>query len=151
MTQFIHHELHGIKHQTGNGLAILQMAFNDFVNIFAINVGIPNALWINDQHRAFRATVKATRRIDARLAIFVQTEFFSTLFGVIAQSLRIKASATGLTGLTLIDLLFYRGWLSLRFSQLRDLWTPLLSLDGKARPPLLPPRDPWMWRRQNYE
>ena len=102
MTQFIHHELHRIKHQTDNGLAILQVAFNDFVNIFAINVGIPNALWINDQHRAFRATVKATRRIDARLAIFVQTKFFGTLFGVIAQSLRIEVRATSRTGLTLI-------------------------------------------------
>ena len=72
-----------------------QVLFNDFVDVFAVDVAVPGAFRIDDDDRPLGAAVEATGRIDTHLPGAGQTEFLAALFGIVAHRLGIETLAAG--------------------------------------------------------
>lgn len=84
----------GSNLQAFNNPAIDQMLFDDLVNIFPIDIGIPDSLGVHDDHRSLLTTVETSRRIDPHSALAGESKRLGSLLGIIAHGLRIKALAT---------------------------------------------------------
>ena len=57
---------------------------DDLVDVFLVDVGIPDFLGINDHHRTFVTAVQTSRHIDTHFARTIEREFLDFGFGVIA-------------------------------------------------------------------
>jgi len=69
---------------------VYQMFFDDFIDIFLIDIGVPDVIWVDHGDRSFAATIQATGDIHPdRAFAFGYTQFFGALFGVISHCLRI--------------------------------------------------------------
>src|SRR5690606_21655516 len=88
--------------ETFDGLAVLEMGFNDFVDIFLVDEGVPDSLRIHHHDRALVAAVKAAGTIDAHLAFAVQLERLDLVLGVSADLLDAVIGTTGFAVLALV-------------------------------------------------
>src|SRR5690606_28090763 len=92
-------------HQAIDRLAADEVRVDDFVYVALIEVGVPDSLRIDDEHRAFLAAIQASRLVDANLAGACQPELLDTLLGVFLHGLGIAIGATRPVGpgLTLVQ------------------------------------------------
>ena len=82
---------------------MLEMVRDDLVNVIAIDVGVPNSFWINDDTGSLRTAVEATRTVDPDPARTGETEFLDSPLGIVAHGLRIVVSAAGLAAFALVN------------------------------------------------
>jgi hypothetical protein len=61
------------RYQTLNHGSIFQVRLHDLVNIFQIDIGIPDCLGVDHGHRATGAAIQAARLVDAYLTNTGQT------------------------------------------------------------------------------
>ena len=73
---------------------VLQMLFNNLIDIFLIYIGIPDRFRVNSDHRAIRTAVQTASSINPYPALAGETQLPATLLGIIAQPLRTKALTT---------------------------------------------------------
>jgi hypothetical protein len=73
------------------------MPVDDLIDVLAINIGVPNPLGVNDQHRPLRTAVEAAGFINSHLPHTVDSQLFATVLGI---ALQILCAVTGTTGLT---------------------------------------------------
>ena len=73
---------------------VLQVLFNNLIDIFPIYIGIPDRFRVNSDHRALRTAVQTAGSINPHPALAGKAQFLATLLGIIAQLLRTKALAT---------------------------------------------------------
>ena len=73
--------------------ALDQVPIDDFIDIFAIDVGVPDLFRIDHDHGAKFTAVKAARGIDPDLPGARQAQLLDTLLGVIANLRRIALRA----------------------------------------------------------
>ena len=67
-----------------------QMLIDDFIHIFPIDIGIPDPLGVNDDHRPLFTAIEATGGIDADTTGTGNAECLAALFGVIPHGKGIK-------------------------------------------------------------
>jgi hypothetical protein len=67
-----------------------QVFLDDFIHIFPIDIGIPDPLGVNDDHRPLFTAIEATGGIDADTARTGNTECLAALFGIIPHGKGIK-------------------------------------------------------------
>jgi hypothetical protein len=90
--------------QALDNASILKMLLNDFVDVFLIHVCVPDIFRVNDNDRAFVATVEAACIVDAySLALAVKSKRFNAAFCIIAHGLRALVVAADCPIFTLID------------------------------------------------
>ena len=58
--------------QSFNYTAILQMLFNNFIDIFLIYIGVPNFFWINHYYRAIITTIKTASQINSYFTLAIK-------------------------------------------------------------------------------
>jgi len=93
----VRRELLVLNFKSIDDLPLLQVLFDDLIQIIIINIGVPRLFGVNHHHRTLLATVQTTGVIDAYLALATQAELFAALFYVIAGFL----CAALITGLAL--------------------------------------------------
>jgi hypothetical protein len=71
-----------------------EVLLQDLLHILPVNIGIPDALRIDCDHRTFRAPVHAARRIDANTARPRDAELLAAAFKVVTHRLRVALGAT---------------------------------------------------------
>jgi len=80
------------------------MGVDDFIDIFLVDIGIPSALRIDDDHRAFFAPLQASSLVDAHFAGAGQVELLDAFFRMFLGGLGTLVGAAGaLTGLALVE------------------------------------------------
>jgi len=80
-----------------------QVLFKDFVDIFTVNIGVPDTFRVNDDDWPFIAAIKTSRRVDPYTTLARKTQRLAALLGVIAHALRVKSLATGTPIGTVVD------------------------------------------------
>src|SRR5436190_13341028 len=78
------------------------MLLHDFVDVFLIDVGVPDFFGIHHHHRPFIATVEATRQIDANLSLARKFERLDLVLGVVAYLARAVIIAAIGAGIALV-------------------------------------------------
>jgi len=66
-------------------LSSINVPLNNLIDILLIHIAVPDRFGIDDQHRAFIATIQTAGAIDAN--IFPFGNRFALLFGIITQIL----------------------------------------------------------------
>ena len=89
--------------QALNHAAILNVFENDLVNVALIYVGVPNIIWIDDQHGALGTAVQTAGEVDAHLALAIQIQLLDAILGVAANALRVVLIATRAAVVALVD------------------------------------------------
>ncbi|MNN55901.1 hypothetical protein D3C81_1708040 [compost metagenome] len=74
--------------QTFNDLAADQMDVDDFIEVFIVDIGVPGALRIDHDDRAFFAAAEATGLIDADCATAAQAQFLDACLQVFLRGVR---------------------------------------------------------------
>jgi hypothetical protein len=69
------------------------MLVNDFIDVFLIDIGVPDAFGINHQYRSFLATVQAAGLVDADLARAIQVKRLDAALGMFLRGLRTAIGA----------------------------------------------------------
>lgn len=91
----------------------MEMFIDDLVDVFAINIAVPDFVGIDHEHRAEFAAVKATGRIDAHLALAGKPQLLDPGLGVLANFGGIAASAALFAAVALVgaekDVVFVKG------------------------------------------
>src|SRR5690606_3067930 len=80
-----------------DGLAVLEMGFDDFVDVFLVDEGVPDSFRIHDHDRALVAAIEAAGAVDAHLAFAGQLERLDPVLGVGPQIIGAVILATCLT------------------------------------------------------
>jgi hypothetical protein len=80
--------------QTLDHFAVLQMRFDDFINVVIVDIGVPNRLGIHHQHRPAGTPVQATGLVDTHAIDAVDTELFNLSFAMFPSGLRLMIRAT---------------------------------------------------------
>jgi len=75
---------------------------DDFVDVGLVDVGIPDSLWVDDDHRTFIATVHASGLVDPHLAFSLEAEFADAVLGIGAKFARAAVVAACLAVLALV-------------------------------------------------
>ncbi len=70
------------------------MLLQDLVDVLAVDVGVPYAIWINDKDRPFLATVHAAGGIDAYAIPTRKPQRLDPLLGIIPQGARVLLLTT---------------------------------------------------------
>ena len=70
------------------------MAVDDFINIGAVHIGVPNRLGIHHRHRATGAAVQTTGFVDAHLARAIVLGITDALLAAVKPGLRLVLRAT---------------------------------------------------------
>lgn len=83
--------------------AMHQVFFEDFVDIFPVDIGVPDTFRVNDDYRTFFTAVETSRRIDPYTALARKSQRLAALFGVITHGLRFKPLATCTAIRALVD------------------------------------------------
>ena len=89
--------------QALNHAAILNVFENDFVDVALVYVGVPNVIWIDDQHRPLGTTVQTAGEVDTHLALAIEIELLDAILGVAANTLRVVLIATRAAVVALVD------------------------------------------------
>ena len=89
--------------QALNDAAILNVLENNLVNVALIYVGVPNIIWVDDQHRALGTTIQTAGEVDAHLALAIQIQLLDAILGVTANALRVVLIATRAAVVALVD------------------------------------------------
>jgi hypothetical protein len=74
---------------------VQEVLFDNFVDVFPVSVVVPNPFGINNDDRAFLATIEAPSRIDAYAPLAGKTQRLDARLGVVAHGLRLMVRATG--------------------------------------------------------
>ena len=93
----------GLYSQPLDHPAMYQVFLQDFVDIFAVNVGVPDTFRIDDDYRSCITAVKTSRRVDPYTTLACNAKQLAALLGVIAHGLCFKSPATGAAIGALID------------------------------------------------
>jgi hypothetical protein len=83
--------------------AMHKVFLDDFVDIFPVNIGIPDTFRVDHDDRPFITAIKTPRRIDPYATLVRKAQRFALLLGVIAHGQRIKSLAAGTAIRTRID------------------------------------------------
>ena len=81
---------------------LLQMFADDFVDIFAVHIGVPGFFRINDQYRPELAAVQAASHVDAHAPGTRKSKRLDAALGVFAYFRRTVIVAARLAAITLI-------------------------------------------------
>src|SRR6056297_387931 len=73
------------QHQALDRLAADDVALDDFLEVVFVDVGVPDSIRIDDQHRPQFATVQAAGGVGARAAGAGQPQFLEAFLGPVAQ------------------------------------------------------------------
>jgi hypothetical protein len=68
--------------QALNHFAVLQMGFDDLVNVVLIHIGVPNRFWINHHDWTACAAIQAAGLIDTNAAMAMDTQLFNAGFAM---------------------------------------------------------------------
>jgi hypothetical protein len=80
--------------QTLDHFAVLQMRFDDFIDVVIVDIGVPNRLGIHHQHRAAGTPVQATSLVDTHAIDAIDAELFDLGFAMFPSGLRLVIRAT---------------------------------------------------------
>jgi len=80
-----------------------QVFLEDFVDIFPVNVGVPDTFGVNDDDRPFVTAIKTSRCVDSYTPLARKAQRLAALLGVITHGLRFKALAAGTAICALVD------------------------------------------------
>jgi hypothetical protein len=83
--------------------AMQQVLLDDFVDIFPIHVGVPDAFRVDDDYRPFLAAVKTSCRVDPDTPLVRKSQCLAALLGIVTHGLRIKALSTCAAIRALVD------------------------------------------------
>src|SRR3989338_8196081 len=90
--------------QAFNDAPVLQMLFDDLIEIPFILEGVPDAFRINHDDRAFVAAIHASGGVDADVVLAAgNTKFLDLVLDVVARHLRAVIAATIFAVLALIS------------------------------------------------
>src|SRR3569832_1720472 len=127
--------------QALDDLSADDMLVDDFIDVFRIDIGVPGALRINDQHRAFFAAIQAAGLVDPHLALAVQIEFLDAPLRMLLRRLGAARSAAGPAVIAFVDaekdVLLVKGLVGHCGIQLIRRALPPQRMPGKALP--------WEW------
>lgn len=85
--------LPGINHQSFYRLIVHQMGLDNLIDIIPVNIGIPDALRIDDHHRATQTAPQAAGLTNTYLTFAIQIALFDFLLHIIAHRLRVEIIA----------------------------------------------------------
>src|SRR5262249_6524286 len=74
--------------QSLDDAAVLDVLVNDLVDVFAVDVGVPDAFGINHHDGALFAAIHTSGRIDPALALARQPKLLDLALGVFADIVR---------------------------------------------------------------
>jgi len=89
--------------QAFDNFSVFQVGLDNFINIFLIDVGVPDFFRVDDDDWAFIATIKAAGIIDTDFSFAGQPEFLDTLLGVVAHFLGVMIVAAACAIGALVD------------------------------------------------
>ena len=89
--------------QSFHNPAMHQMLFQDFVDIFPVDIGVPHTLRVNDDDWPLVTAIKASRRVDPDAALARDSQRLAALLGVITHCQGIESLATGTAIRSLVD------------------------------------------------
>jgi hypothetical protein len=78
------------------------MFLNDFLDVFLVNIGVPDGFRIHDHDRPLIAAVEATGLVDPHLTRPLQLELGNAVFGISLHLGGAKGIATAFTGFALV-------------------------------------------------
>lgn len=79
-----------------------QVLLDDFVDIFLVDVAVPDRFRINDHDRSLGTAVQAAGGVDTHAALSCDAQLFAAVLGIIPQLLRPILLAALTTALALI-------------------------------------------------
>jgi len=83
--------------------AMQQVFIDDFVDIFPVNIGVPDTFRVNDDYRPLVTAVKTSCRVDPHAPLAGKPQRLATLLGIVTHGPRIKALATCAAIRALVD------------------------------------------------
>jgi len=72
---------------------VLQVLFDNLIDIFPVYIGIPDRFRVHGNHRTLGTPVQTSGSINPHPALAGKTQRLATLLGVVTQSLCVKALA----------------------------------------------------------
>src|SRR4029450_8862940 len=83
--------------------AFHKMAVDDLVNVVCIDVGVPDAVGVDDDARTLLAAIQAAGLVDSNLSFAVQIKLFDAGFGMLLHRRRVMVGATCRTVVALVQ------------------------------------------------
>ena len=83
--------------------AMQQVILDDFVDIFPVHIGVPDAFRVDDDYRAFITAVKTSCRVDPDTPLARKPQRLAALLRIVTHGLRIIALAACTAIRALVD------------------------------------------------
>ena len=89
--------------QPFNNTSVEQVFVDDFINIFPIEIGIPDLIRVDHDYRAKFAAIETTRTIYYDISLILPPKLLDSCLGIVAYFRRIALFKSLLTLLTLVS------------------------------------------------